>query len=408
MVSLLSCAWLLCYNSARLPSPSDISFNCTRAIMNTLLQAKNTSLLVRVVGLFALVFIIGIQTATAQEPAKVLLLLHGMNSSPDTWNDFVALKFNNSCATIADGVLTDNSTPNPQGVLCYRIRFGSFDLSSGRVGLEGITATSSSSGDFSSFTDLGREVRRAVRGILDRYGNAETVVVAHSRGGLAARAFLQQQIGFRAKASVVGLLTTGAPHRGSQLGRIYKYLKAHPRGTCCQADWEVVDFLRGTRSCEVDLFPIENPTPLDVRRPTIRDLADDSRTIDELNRGIILLPTAIQYGQIVYRGLDLGILKTDIPLFDKYSIFGDGICDQVSSEAEGFMLGDNTPSQYSGDGVLPAANQRYFNLPGFSGDPTKLHRLRVDSGITHTQETEQEADISSVLAAMMGSWWTGQ
>ena len=160
-------------------------------------------------------------------------------------------------------------------------------MSSGRVGLEGTTATSSSSGDFSSFTDLGREVRRAVRGILDRYGNAETVVVAHSRGGLAARAFLQQQAGFRAKASVVGLLTTGAPHRGSQLGRIYKYLKAHPRGTCCQANWEVVDFLRGTRSCRVGLIDIENPTPLDVRRPTIRDLADDSRTIDELDRGII-------------------------------------------------------------------------------------------------------------------------
>jgi pimeloyl-ACP methyl ester carboxylesterase len=375
--------------------------------MNTL-QAKNTSLSVRVVGLLALVFIIGTRAATAQEPAKVLLLLHGMNSSPDTWNDFVALKFNNSCATIADGVLTDNSTPNPQGVLCYRIRFGSFDLSSGRVGLEGITPTSSSSGDFSSFTDLGREVRRAVRGILDRYGNAETVVVAHSRGGLAARAFLQRQAGFQAKASVVGLLTTGAPHRGSQLGRIYKYLKAHPRGTCCQADWDVVDFLRGTRSCGVGPIGIENPTPLDVRRPTIRDLADDSPAIDELNRDIILLPAAIQYGQIVYRGLDLGILKIDIPLFDEYSIFGDGICDQVSSEAERFMLGDNTPSQYSGDGVIPAANQRYFNLPGFSGDPTKLHRLRVDNRIIHTQETEQEAHISAVLAAMMGSWWTGQ
>ena len=115
---------------------SDINFNWIRAIMNTV-QAKNTILSVRVVGLLALVFIIGTQAATAQEPAKVLLLLHGMNSSPDTWNDFVALKFNNSCAIIANGVLTDNSTPNPQGVLCYRIRFGSFDVSSGRVGLRG-------------------------------------------------------------------------------------------------------------------------------------------------------------------------------------------------------------------------------------------------------------------------------
>ena len=375
--------------------------------MNTL-QAKNTSLSVRVAGLLALVFIVGTQAATAQEPAKVLLLLHGMNSSPDTWNDFVALRFNNSCAIIANGVLTDNSTPNPQGVRCYRVRFGSFDLRSGRVGLEGIKATSSSSGDFSSFRDLGREVRRAVRGILDRHGNAETVLVAHSRGGLAARVFLQQRAGSRVKASVIGLLTTGAPHRGTQLGRIYKYLEAHPRGTCCQGDWNVVDFLRGKRRCRIGLVRIENPTPLDVRRPTIRDLADDSPAIDKLNPGITLLPAAIQYGQILYRGFDLGILKIDIPVFDEYSVFGDGICDQLSTEAQRFILGRNTPSQYPGDGVVPVANQRYFNLPGFSGDPTKLHRLRVDSGIIHTQETQQEAHISAVLAAMIGSWWTGQ
>ena len=212
--------------------------------MNTL-QAKNTSLSVRVVGLLALVFIIGTQAATAQEPAKVLLLLHGMNSNPGTWNDFVALRFNNSCAIIANGVLTDNSAPNPQGVLCYRVKFGSFDLRSGRVGLEGIKGTSSSSGDFSSFRDLRREVSRAVRGILDRHGNADTVLVAHSRGGLAARAFLQQRATSRVKASVVGLLTTGTPHRGTQLGRIYKYLEAHPRGTCCEGDWKVVELFEG-------------------------------------------------------------------------------------------------------------------------------------------------------------------
>jgi pimeloyl-ACP methyl ester carboxylesterase len=374
--------------------------------MNTL-QAKNTSLSVRAAALLALVFIIGTQAAAAQEPAKALLLLHGMNSSPDTWNDFVALKFNNSCAIIANGVLTANSTPNPQGVLCYRVRFGSFDLRSGRVGLEGIKPTSSSSGDFSSFRDLRREVRRAVAGILGRHDNAETVLVAHSRGGLAARAFLQQQAGFPVKASVVGLLTTGTPHTGTRLGRIYKYLEAHPRETCCQDDWEVVDFLRGKRKCRVGLI-IENPTPLDVRRPTIRDLADDSPAIDKLNPGITRLPAAIQYGQIVYRGVDLGILKTDIPVFDEYSVFGDGICDQLLSEAERFILGDKMSSQYPGDGVVPGANQRYFNLPGFSGDPTKLHRLRVNSGIIHTQETEQEAHISAVLAAMMGSWWTGR
>ena len=78
-------------------------------------------------------------------------------------------------------------------------------------------------------------MRRAVTGILARHGTAETVLVAHSRGGLAARAFLQQRADFPLKASVVGLLTTGAPHRGTRLGRIYKYLEAHPRGTCCES-----------------------------------------------------------------------------------------------------------------------------------------------------------------------------
>src|SRR5918996_4426393 len=182
----------------------------------------NMSSVVRTVGLLALVFIINAQAMATPTPAKVLLLLHGMNSSPRTWNDLVALRFNNSCANIVNGVLRAISVPNPQGVSCYRIRFGSFDPISGRVGLEGITAISLLSGDFSTFTQLGREVKRAVNGILNRYGHAEIVLVAHSRGGLAARAFLQQPIVSQAKASVVGLLTMGAPHKGSQLGRIYK------------------------------------------------------------------------------------------------------------------------------------------------------------------------------------------
>jgi pimeloyl-ACP methyl ester carboxylesterase len=388
-------------------------------------------LLAAALGLLALGFIAGtdMTTVAANEPdpntdnnsavtvtpilesAKVLFLLHGMNSDPSTWNDFIALKFDNSCPTIAGGVLTDNPTPNPQGVLCYRIRFGSFDATSGRLGLEGVTATSPSSGDFSTFAQLGQEARRAVRAILNRHRNAEVVMLGHSRGGLAARAFLQQA-GSRAKASIVGLLTTGTPHRGSRLSRSYRYLETHPRQACqntpCQADWEVVDFLRGERGC----FGTENPEPLDVRRPTIHDLADDALAIDELNQGIGLLPADIQYGQIVYKGLDLGILKTDIPLFGEYSVFDregrSDICDQVSKDAERFILGDDAqPSQYPGDGVISAANQRYFNLPGFPGSLERLNRLRVEDEIVHTEEPRQEAHISMVLTDMMGPWWSG-
>ncbi len=376
------------------------------------LQTKNMNLPVKAVGLLALLLVSILSARAETSPAlvKVLLLLHGMNSDPNTWNDLVALRFNNSCATIANGVLLESSVPNPQAVLCYRVSFGSFDPISGRVGLEGITTASPLSGDFSTLTQLGREVKRAVNGLVNNYGHAEIVLVAHSRGGLAARAFLQSAS--QAKANVLGLLTTGTPHRGSQLGRVYKYLKTNTRATCagqaCDADWRVVDFLRGERTC----VGVANPDRFDVRRPTVKDLADDSRVLGELNQGINLLPTTLQYGQIVYKKLDLGIfLITDLPFVDAYSIFDRAgktdVCDQVSKEAEMFMLGDLPPSQYPGDGVIPVAGQRYFNLSGFPGDPAKLHRLRVESGVLHTEETSQEADISKVLTDMMGTWWTG-
>ncbi|MGH9962161.1 MAG: hypothetical protein ACREBC_34365, partial [Pyrinomonadaceae bacterium] len=282
---------------------------------------------------------------------KVLLLLHGMNSNPFTWDEFVAAKFPNSCPVIlGSGIRTGDAVPNQNGVLCYRLAFGNLDATSGRTALEGEIGHASSSGDFETFEMLGQEVRNAVQAILDRHRSAGIVLLGHSRGGLAARAFLQEEA-FAERSSIIGLLTTGTPHKGSRLGRIYEYLAEHPRSTCsntpCEDDWEVVDL-------------IIKRSELDVRRPTMDDLTDFSfGEIDQLNRRIVSLPSGIKYGQITYRGIDLGILKRVdfpcVPILDRcppYSIFARPLAvdvgKQLSRQAEEFILDGKRP------GRLPA------------------------------------------------------
>ena len=110
--------------------------------------------------------------------------------------------------------------------LGYRLMFGSFDVSSGRSGLPDglppnpvlpIIATASSSGDFETFEEIGEEVRNAVQAVLNRHPQAGIVLLGHSRGGIAGRMFLQEET-YTERLRVIGLLTTGTPHKGSRLG----------------------------------------------------------------------------------------------------------------------------------------------------------------------------------------------
>src|SRR5438270_3604924 len=111
-------------------------------------------------------------TASAASPAKILLLLHGMNSSPSTWNSFVASQFSNSNnkGILLGGVLVNTPpTPNSKGVYCYAVQFGFYDKTYGRTGLEGVTANNSTlptAGDFTDFNQLGTEVDNAITYLL--------------------------------------------------------------------------------------------------------------------------------------------------------------------------------------------------------------------------------------------------
>ncbi|MGH8526383.1 MAG: esterase/lipase family protein, partial [Gammaproteobacteria bacterium] len=291
-------------------------------------------------------------------------------------------------------------------VVCYRLRFGMYDALGGRTGLEGVTATDPTSfrGDFSTLHHLGLEVRAAVRGILNRHPNAEIALLGHSRGGLAARAFSQKTSPERAK--VVAMVTTGTPHRGSPLGRIYKYLRNHPRPNPA-TDWRVVDFLNGKTNCS-NVIRIKNPDPLDVRRPTIDDLSSDSVGIRDLNRDIGSLPRTIKYGELRYPLLRLGVLA-DIP--PQYSVFDrrdlSDICVQLTTAAEQTIVGSgHTADDYPGDGMVPEASQRYFNIPRFPAPLANRFSRQGRSFTVHTKEPEQSTDIDAILTDMMGAWWT--
>ena len=335
---------------------------------------------------------------------RVLLLLHGMNSGPEAWNDFVQTAFNNSAPIIYGGTCDACPIPDSHGVLCYRVQFGYYDATSGLTGLEGVSATTATSGDFSTFDTLGTEVSNAVNYVLSLYPNAQVTLVGHSRGGLAARAFMQTATSSPEKNSIAALLTTGTPHRGSQLGRIYAYLATHPRTTDSanywRVDWEVADTVR---------------SGLDVRRPTVDDLSNSSAAIGSLNSTVAYLPTTVHYGAITYSGVNIGLLQRDvtykgIKTWVDYSIFSD--CNQtyhwvgpkVSAQGEAYMLGSgNSPMTSPGDGIVPLTSQTFFDLSGFPATANSL-TFTHNGSVIHTEEPGQQAHISDALTSLV-NWW---
>jgi pimeloyl-ACP methyl ester carboxylesterase len=371
--------------------------------------------------------------------SRVLLLLHGLNSDGDTWERFVGNQFADNCPQLTantsnNALINDGGTAqaNNDGILCYRLDFGAFDrVAEQRQGVENITCDNGNncSGDWSTFQQLGQEVRGAVRFIRDNHGqNAQVVLLGHSRGGLAARAFLQGNSTER--ANVVGLVTTGTPHRGSPLGRIWQYLtdncvdmdgngsgESHNNargawfGSNCESDWEAAKV-------------VLNRSGLDIRAPSVNYLSDQSQAIINLNSVIGHLPN-ISYATLVYNGAEFGILARVPLMTNGYSIFdrqGADAGDQVSkgnNSAQEAILGNanNTGAPpetdaYLGDGIVPATRQRLDNIDGWSralvpmdernngrvsrGDGIATH------GVLHTEEPDQVEDITNALNAVYG------
>ena len=352
--------------------------------------------------------------------ARILLLLHGMNSNAATWDAFVASKFGatfTSSTDIVDGDFRGGvPTQSSQGVRCYRLQFGSYDRASTRLGVEDIMSLTYDNGtyasdprircgDFEDFATLGREVDDAVDAVLDRHANAQIVLVAHSRGGLAARVFLQGQSTRR--NSIIGLLTTSSPHMGSRLGRIHKWLRDHPRyaldenGDLKNAlDWGVADFLK---------------SQLDLRRPVIGDMADDSQEIADLNADVSVtnLPAAIRYGEIVYKKAHLGVLITSPVRYSVLELAGVGaVLPKVSPAAREMILNGVAVDDplVIGDGLIPGGRQVFTQLAGFPASPSgggsnRLPRLIVDGvEVVHIEAPSRIAELTEHIIRLAPDW----
>lgn len=348
------------------------------------------------------------------QPSNVVLLLHGMNSNPGTWNDVVTQYFAN-CPNIDNGKINATAKLNPQNTYCFRVKFGSFDADSPNKGLEnawvyGETNGHPSAGDYSTFNQLGTEVDKAITAIKMKQPGAKILLIGHSRGGLAARAFLQSPLFSVNKNSIVGLITTGTPHNGTRLGRIYSYIKntlLKPDGTTRTTntdsvdDWQVIDFLRKAIKCD---SLKENPEFLDARRPVIGYLEGNSPMIKSLNDNKANLPPAIKYGELVYDGVYLGKVHVAYHLFEEpLPIIN--LCDQLSNRAgiviKGAILNEPAPSaNYPGDGIVTAVSQGATFFP----TAATAKKLTYKLGVLHTKEPKQTAHIADITCQLGFSW----
>ncbi|MDD5275906.1 MAG: hypothetical protein PHR16_07465 [Methylovulum sp.] len=344
------------------------------------------------------------------QSSHVVLFLHGMNSTAETWNDAASQYYEGICADIFNGRSHVAAKANAQNSYCYRVNFGAYDATSTNKGLENAwdyaQALGATSGDFSTFNQLGAEVNKAINAIKRQLPNPQILFVAHSRGGLAARAFLQQPAYSQNKANVVGLITTGTPHKGSRLGRIYKYMVADmmnadgSRKTDADSvnDWHVVGFLNGSE----ESFFFTNPTPLDARRPVIDYLADNNALIKKLNKNQSALP-AIKYGAISYANVDLGQLGL---LYQLFAGSGADIFPKLSTPAEIAIKGhsaDGNPkpsSDYMGDGIVTVQSQEALAANA------KKKRYTPFFHIYHTDEPKQTADIADMTCRLGFAWLT--
>ena len=369
------------------------------------------------------------ESYTIQLPS-IVLLLHGMNSDPATWNDLIddhnyfpayvpIVNVNVPTApVIFGGVVLSASGANPtldkNGVRYFRVQFGAYDLSYGRTGVEGIHANLDNSGDFISLFgtySLAREVKDAVATIINLYPSANILLVGHSRGGIAGRAFLETAT-YGERSAVVGLLTVGTPHQGSPFGNIYNYLTSNPDPMNASgqrtstnpnliSDWGLVDKLRSSGVLE-----FINDT-VDVRRPTIGDLAPGSAALSLLTSLTSRLPTAIPYGTLMFDGAQFGILYEGPPglapgTLDVLNGSSESVYlivpYKLSTVASNYLCKPFGATTYHGDGIVPVTFQTFsasgINKIGFSNT----------AGILHINEPSDKTDIRSAMKTLV-NWW---
>lgn len=319
-----------------------------------------------------------VDTSFSTGNETVYLFLHGLNSDNGTWDDVNDDVFDNACTPLDSVRIVERwDVPTRQ---CYLFNFGP----------KSVSGTLWGSGDGSTYSELGQEVGRAVDFIRNRQRVHTLILVGHSRGGLAARAYLQSlptRLPFR-----VGLFTIGTPHQGSPVGRIQPWLLENAKKpedeNCTLVPEGRVRFVFSPSTGYLASSHTASKQPL-------RNAY--SEAIWVLNGGAARLDGMVDlYGQITSSGIKLG--ENIVARVDLWSILG---CLTSTSEEkarlQSFIL-QNLPDDWlnSGDGIVPLDSQEISNIPGLRRTKS-VWSIDIKDRTNHVGETGKTGEIKSVL-----------
>lgn len=361
---------------------------------------KRLRCLIQRFGVCALVLITvcnwaGSANAAVSQP-KVVLLLHGLSSTLTTWNRLVDNRagFDRRCSnTGTTRFLKQKLKPNSEGVYCMRFNFGRLDrIKTAPRGLDNAHCSKSGgcAGSYSTFETLGTEISTAINRIKRRLGdNTQIVLLGHSSGGVAARAFLQSNDAN--KQNVVGLITTGTPHSGTPLGRYYDYMALN----CLpESSYDsIFNFSNCARNWRFTKVILKEVGDIDLKAPGINFLSDASPQITELNNNIGNLPN-ILFSEVTYDRINFGCLGNSLTNRERgcgYNIFNEIV--RPSNNALIFVLNGRPRTALRGDGIVPIFNQKMSNLPGWN---LPIRAFNKNSRV-HIEESKQVRDLSIAL-----------
>lgn len=307
-------------------------------------------------------------TPSEDKSAKTsYLFLHGLMSNASTWDVVTERLFNGNCPVVENGAeLKDLSKSR-----CFRYNF--ID----RVDDDHNTWTQ---GDGATYVQLGQEVGSIVEVIKKATQSSSIIIVGHSRGGLAARAYLQSIENPDIK---FGLLTIGTPHSGSPFGRIKGWFESEGMNV----DHIKLENLKFLMSPSVGYlsssFDGENPIRDDISK-NIWSLADSQ---DKLVNNVA------KFAQIYSGGYKLGdSLLLNINLFSDSSLNPLKLLPGDFSSMKSFVFENLPNSWYDSDGVVPVNSARMSDLKIFKSSQINVLSKELQK-IRHADVINVESKI---------------
>ena len=252
-------------------------------------------------------------------------------------------------ATVLTGTSLDHTVPRST---CYRYNF---------ISRPGSDSTLWENGDGATFVQLGDEVAQVVAAIRKKNSSSSLVLIAHSRGGLASRSYLQSIVAD--KDFKLGLLTIGTPHRGTPLGMIKYYYAGKSIGPG-ELPFDALKFIMSP-SLGYLAQAFANAQP--ARNAFSEEISKLEEKVPELLKSVAVL------GQMYSVGLAIG--ENAAPGLD---LFASSILNPARllpgdfDEMKSFIFAGVPDNWQDGDNMVPAISAKISNLSGVEGSGVPL------------------------------------